>query len=138
MTILCMLGAIAILLTVTMFLSRSSMLGFPCGIFWALLGGHAYTLSTTTWDIEYFIFFSSMGMLIFSILAAYGLRTKKEELRAGDEFIDEMGKEKEDTFIDEDTKNSRGSKDNADDEDTPSRRARDIRYRADRRRERWR
>ena len=92
LAVLYLLAAVAVILTVTMFATKSSMLGFPCGIFWALLGGHAYTLSTTTWDIEYFIFFSSMGMLIFSILAAYGLRTKKEELAEGDEFIDEGGR----------------------------------------------
>jgi hypothetical protein len=110
------------------------MLGFPCGIFWAVLGGHAYTLSTAIWDIEYLIFFSSMGMLIFCIFAAYGLRTKKEDLDEGDEYIDE-GKD-DLKFIDEGSKGDTANRDSAE-EDKPRRSTREIRERANRRRARW-
>jgi len=57
-----------------MFATRQMMLGFPCAMFWGILGGYCYTLSGTTWDIHYLIFFASMGMVIFTMLAAYGLR----------------------------------------------------------------
>ena len=72
-----------------MFHTRNMMLGFPCVIFWSILGGFAYGESIATWDILYFMFFASMGMVIFSALAMYALRTKKEEVAEGDEFIDE-------------------------------------------------
>ena len=85
--------AIALALTFVMFLSRNMMLGFPSAMFWAIMGGYCYTQSTATWDIWYFLFFASaFGMTIFCALAAFALRTKKEEEAEGDEFIDE-GKE---------------------------------------------
>jgi len=80
--------AIAVALTFVMFLSHQMMLGFPCVIFWAIMGGYCYTQSTATWDIWYFLFFASaIGMTIFCAFAMYGLRTKKEE--ATERFIDE-------------------------------------------------
>ncbi len=90
----------AIMLTYSMFQSRSSMLGFPCLIFWAILGGYCYQQSTTTWDIYYLLFFGSFGMAIFSTFAAYALRTKKEEAKEGDLYFDEGG-DKDVKFIDE-------------------------------------
>ena len=127
----------AVVLTYGMFQSRSSMLGFPCLIFWAILGGYCYQESTATWDIYYLLFFGSFGMAIFSAFAAFGLRTKKEELAEGDEFIDE-GKE-DIKFIDEGGKG--GGEDTEDesgpDGEKPSRRTRDIRDRANKRRTRW-
>ena len=92
----------AVVLTYAMFQSRNSMLGFPCLIFWAVLSGYCYQQSTVTWDIYYLTFFGAIGMAIFSPFAAYGLRTKKEELKEGDEFIDE-GKD-DLQFIDENKK----------------------------------
>ena len=84
------LAAAAVGLTSTMFLSRSSMLGFPCAMFWALFGGYCYQQSITTWDIYFLTAFASLlGMTVFSMLAANGLKTKKEELAEGDELIDE-------------------------------------------------
>jgi len=71
-----------------MFITKAQLLGFPSGIFWAILAGHAYTLSTETWDIEYFIFFASIFMAIFCFLAMYALRTKKEEDRDGEHWLD--------------------------------------------------
>ena len=94
-----LLGFIASCLTATMFATRQMMLGFPSGMFWFILGGYAYTQSTATWDIYYLLFFASMGMGIFSIYAAFALRAKTEELRDGEEYIDE-GKD-DMRFIDE-------------------------------------
>ena len=121
----------AVVLTYSMFQSRSSMLGFPCLIFWSIMGGYCYQQSTATWDIYYLTFFGSFGMGIFSMFAAYALRTKKEEAAEGDEFIDE-GKD-DIKFIDEDGKSNTVMVD----EDKPRRTSREIRERAERRRARW-
>ena len=93
------LGFGSIVLTYAMFQSRNSMLGFPCLIFWAIMSGYCYQESTATWDLYYLTFFGSIFMGVFCAFAAYGLRTKKEELTEGDEFIDE-GKD-DIVFIDE-------------------------------------
>lgn len=132
----------AVVLTYAMFQSKQAMLGFPCLIFWAILSGYCYQQSTATWDLYYLTFFGSIGMAIFSAFAAYGLRTKKEELAEGDEFIDEG---KDDVgFIDE--RGNKGSNYSSENESTeeldqngenPSRRVREIRDRATRRRSRW-
>ena len=129
--LLLVLMLIAVALTWAMFHSRSVMLGFPCLMFWAILSGDAYLLSSAVWDIYYFLFWGSIGMAIFSAFAAYGLRTKKEELADGDEFIDE-GKD-DMKFIDE------GGNENTSleaDNDKPSARVQAIRDRAERRRSR--
>ena len=82
---------IAIALTCAMFATRERMLGFPCAIFWIMTGAQSYTLSTTPWgDMYYYLFFaSSFGMTLFCILAAFGLREKRdaiadEELEKGE------------------------------------------------------
>ena len=93
------LAFLAGLLTWSMFRTRQMMLGFPCAMFWVILGGVAYTESTTTWDLQYLMFFASMGMTIFSVLAMYGLRTKKQEIQDGDSFLDERGVD--DRYFDE-------------------------------------
>ena len=99
--LLAVLGGIAVLLTCSMSLSKSSMLGFPSALFWALFGGQAYTLSTATWDIYFLTAFASLlGMTFFSMFGAYALRTKKEEAEEGDQLIDE-GADKDVKFIDE-------------------------------------
>ena len=126
----------AVVLTYAMFQSRNLMLGFPCFIFWAILSGYCYQESTVTWDLYYLTFFGAMGMAIFSAFAAYGLRTKKEELGSGEEYIDE-GKD-DLKFIDEGGKsNGKGESDIDADGDKPRRSARGIRERADKRRTRW-
>ena len=134
--LLLVLVVLSVALTWAMFQSRSVMLGFPCLIFWAILGGYCYQQSTTTWDIYYLLFFGSFGMAIFCAFAAYALRTKKEEAEEGDLYFDEGG-DNDVKFIDE----GGGSKDTNDglDEDgaKPSRRTREIRDRASRRRTRW-
>ena len=132
--LLAVLAFAAVVLTYGMFSSRQSMLGFPCLIFWAILGGYCYQQSTVTWDIYYLMFFGSFGMAIFSAFAAYGLRTKKEELEEGDEFIDE-GADKDIRFIDEVGK--KGSDEPVDGEEKPRRISRSIRERAEKRRSRW-
>lgn len=91
---------IPLVLTLAMFVTREMMLGFPCVIFWAILGGWCYQQSTVTWDIDYFSFFASMGMVIFSLMAMWGLRTRKQEVEEGDTYIDE-GTGKGEKFIDE-------------------------------------
>ena len=125
----------SVVLTCVMFLSRSSMLGFPCLIFWAILGGYCYQQSTATWDIYYLLFFGSFGMAIFSAFAAYALRTKKEEAQEGDLYFDEGG-DKDVKFVDEGGKDTEGELEP--DNDKPNdRRSREIRDRASRRRSRW-
>lgn len=114
------LMVLALVLTCTMFATKQMMLGFPSLIFWAILSGHAYNESTSTWDIYYFLFFASMGMAIFCALAMYGLRTKKEEKAEGDQLIDESTEEA--GFIDE-----------GEDEET-SRQVKAVRDRANKRR----
>ena len=91
------LAGAAVALTCTMFLSKSSMLGFPSAIFWALFGGYCYLESTITWDIYFLTAFASLlGMTVFCMLGAYGLREKRDtiadeemEKGEGDQYIDE-------------------------------------------------
>ncbi len=118
--------AIAVALTWIMFQTKSMMLGFPCVIFWAIMGGYCYTMSIYDWDIWYFLFFASFGMAIFSSIAMYGLRTKKEEEEEGDQLIDEGG-DKKIRFIGEDEFSENEA------EET-SRQVRTVRDRAERRR----
>ncbi len=123
-------------LTIAMFLSHNPMLGFPATLFWALFGGYSYSLSDAAWDIYFLVAFGSLlGMAIFSAFAAYALRTKKEEAKEGDLYFDEGG-DKDVKFIDEG--GNKGDKDteteSGTDEEKPSKRTRDIRDRANRRR----
>ena len=90
---------ISAVLTFTMFHTRQMMLGFPCGIFWAITGGYCYGQSTTTWDTHYFLFFASFGMAIFCMYAAFGLREEKDTETDEGEYLDE-GKDKT-QYIDE-------------------------------------
>ena len=87
--LLSVLAALSVFMTCTMFAIRQSMLGFPAAIFWAILGGHAYTQSTATWDIYYFVFFASLGMAIFSMYAAFALRERRDTI--ADDEMDEEG-----------------------------------------------
>lgn len=95
------LGLIAAGLTVGMFATKQMVLGFGSAMFWAVLGAYAYTESATAWgDWQYYLFFvSTFGMVILTIFSAYGLRTRKEEKRVGDQLIDEGKKDQK--FIDE-------------------------------------
>ncbi len=137
--LLATLTVLAASLTVTMFATKQSMLGFPFFIFWSLLGGYAYTASTVTWDLYYLLFFASLGMAMFCAIAAFALRTKKEERQAGEEYTDEG---KDDSQLTNESRNvgadgaeSFGPTDRPDNNDQPSRRIRVIRERAERRRE---
>lgn len=99
-----LLGAIATALTFCMFLTKASMLGFACSVFWALFGGYAYTLSSSTWDIYYMTAFASLlGMTTFTALGAYGLRERRDTL--GDEAMEGGGG----SYIDEDEREDTGS-----------------------------
>jgi hypothetical protein len=122
-----------------MFRSKEMMLGFPAGIAWWLLGAYAYGQSTTPWgDWQYYLFFASMFFGVFSIYAAYTLRTKKRDLEEGDEFIDESRDELR--FIDEGNSHNGNRHNRSDldaDDEKPRKRIRDIRERAERRRARW-
>ena len=102
MALLGVLAGIAVLLTCLMFATRQSMLGFACAIFWFITGAQAYILSTEPWgDIYYYVFIASaLGMTLFCILAAVGLRESRdtiadEELEKGEgEYIGEDGEKK--------------------------------------------
>ncbi len=110
-------------LTVALFVTRNLMLGFPCVIFWAILGGYTYGLSVVTWDWQYSLFFASMGMVMFSAIAMYALRNKDLSGPDADkgEFIDE-----------EQEPDLRGDVEVSE----PSKRVQDLRNRANRRRTR--
>lgn len=103
------LGLLAVGLTVAMFVTKQAMLGFACVLFWAVIGGYTYTLSSTPWGDWQFLLSMSclMGMVPFSAFAAFGLRTKKEEAIEGDQLIDEGG-DKDVKFIDEIKSNPEG------------------------------
>lgn len=96
------LGLLAVGLTVAMFATKQAMLGFACALFWAVIGGYTYTLSSTPWgDWQYLLSMSClMGMIPFCMYGAYALRTKKQEAIEGDQLIDEGG-DRNITFIDE-------------------------------------
>ncbi len=129
MVALTVLVFIAVVLTCAMFFSKNMMLGFPSMMFWAIAGAQSYTLSSIPWgDWQYYLFFASFGMAIFSALAMYSLREKRdtiadEEMERGDgKLIGDDDKEK-DMF--------------GDDEEAaviPSERSRRLRERAEKRR----
>ena len=90
---------IAVMLTITMFNTRQAMLGFACAMFWFVLSGYAYTQFTTAWvDIYYYLFFGAAGMAIFTAIAGFALRERRDTF--ADEEMDEEGAG-EGTFIDE-------------------------------------
>lgn len=123
---------IPVALTVAMFVTRERMLGFPCVMFWAVLGGYAYTQSNTPWgDWQFYLAFASLfGMTIFTALAAFGLREKLETI------AEEEMEEGEGGYIDE----GKSKKDKVDEvfstegETEPSRRTKALRERAEKRR----
>ncbi len=116
------LAVIAVLLTITMFATKNSMLGFPSAMFWAILGAHCFTLSTIPWgDTYYYMGFASLlGMVTFCSLGAYGLRERRDTI--ADAEMEEEGEEEE-HFIDEKPTE-------------PSKRVKAIRERAEKRKKR--
>jgi len=127
------LGMMSTGLLIAMMGTKQMMLGFPAALLWFILGGYSYTQSSIPWgDWQYYLFFASMGIGIFSMFAAYALRTKKEEAEEGDLYFDEDG-DKDVKFIDEGGKNN----DTESDGEKPSRKIRGIRERAAQRRSRW-
>lgn len=85
-------------LTSVMFFTRETMLGYPGLIFWALVAGQAYEASTVMWDVYYILFIASIGMVIFSGFAMYGLRERRDTI--ADREMDEEGPG-EGSYIDE-------------------------------------
>ena len=83
-------------MTALMFLRSNYMLGFPSAIFWGIAGGYAYQHSTATWDMQYFIFFGAMGMVLLSLLAMPAMRRRDTAGPDADKgrFLDEGGKTK--------------------------------------------
>lgn len=123
------LGAIAVSLTMAMYATKKSELGFACAIWWFIFGGHCYTLFTVAWvDIEYYMFFASMAMGIFTAIGAFALREPHDAI--SDEEMNEEGKGTA-GFVDE-------GPDEGESRETvkPSRRAVEIRKRAENRRSR--
>jgi hypothetical protein len=106
------------------------MLGFPCAIFWTIFGAHCYNLSIDPWgDIYYYLFFAALGMAIFTMIAAFGLREKRDTI--ADAEMDEEESEEDKGYV--------GDKDQEDifsvePESEPSQRIKDLRDRAARRR----
>ncbi len=94
---LAVLAFIAVSLTCTMFITRESMLGVACVLFWSIFGGYAYTQSTIPWgDWQYYLAIGSLlGMNVLCGFGAFGLREKRDTL--GEEQI-EKG---DGTYIDE-------------------------------------
>lgn len=121
------LTVIAVVLTTTMFATRQAMLGFPSAMFWAILGGYAYTQSTVPWgDIYfYFAFASLLGMTTFCALGAFALRERRDTIADVEMQDEEEGGEEEGAFIDEVTSK-------------PSKRTQALRDRAKQRKDRRR
>lgn len=92
------LAILALGLTVAMFATKEAMLGFPCVIFWAVLGGYAYGQFTTPWvDWQFYLAIASLlGMVPFTALAAFGLREKRDTIAEAD-----LEEEDEGGYIDE-------------------------------------
>lgn len=135
------LGLVATYLTMIMFRMRERMLGFPCGIFWAIFAGDCYILSTKDWtDILYLTFFGSIGMFIFVVFAAFALKQRDLEPKKSDwedvaRFADE---EKDDGLPKESNAYADGSKADTSNDDfsapRPNQRTRELHDRADKRR----
>lgn len=91
---------LAIGLTISMFHTKNALLGYPSAIMWAVLGGYAYIESAAPWqDWQYYLAIASLlGMVPFTIYAAFGLREKRDsiaevQMEKGDgKYIDEVKK----------------------------------------------
>jgi len=101
-----LLAFIAVALTVVMFLSRNSMLGWPSGGFWFLLAAYNYQVAVVrnVTDIHYSLFWLSSAMLLFCVIGAYGLR-EKDDRKVGmdeeeEEYVDEAPRG---TYVTDDT-----------------------------------
>jgi len=130
----------AVTLTIAMVAARNMLLGYPSAMMWAVFGGGCYLRYLTMWDIYYLTFFASLGMTIFCMLAMYALR--KSDLADTD-----VDKER---YFDEEPTSTAAKRENArngipenymregrsDGEEAarPSRRVRELRARAARRR----
>jgi hypothetical protein len=99
------LAIIPLGLTIGMFHTKNMTLGFPCVIFWAILGAYAYGQSAGPWsDWWYYMFFgSAFGMTTFSAMSMFALRHKDLKEPDADQvtYIDEVGKGKADINLDQ-------------------------------------
>ena len=133
MALLAELLFVSVVLTSVMFMSRQAMLGFACFIFWAITGGQAYTLSIDPWgDIYFFIYFGSFGMAMFTALAAFGLREKRDTF--ADEEMDEEEADKTEGVFDEEEKKLDKLFTTEGESLEPSERTKELRERAKKRR----
>ncbi len=128
-----LLAFIAVSLTCTMFITRQSMLGFACVLFWSIFGGYAYTQSTIPWgDWQFYTAFGSLlGMNVLCGFGAFGLREKR------DSIADKEMEQGDGTFIDEKKNGDKSKEDdvfNTETGEKPSRRSVALRKRAENRR----
>ena len=82
MLMLTLMGA-ALILTVSGYISKRSILAVMGGLFWIIVGVYAYTLSSqnwSSWDIYLAIGFGCMLFSIISMFAPAITREKKEDL----------------------------------------------------------
>lgn len=116
--VLILVGAIALGLTIAMFLTKNLMLGYPCAIFWASLSGLFYAKSAVTWDAEYILFFACFGMTVFCVLVMFALRRRDisgpDDVR--EKYIDEGSERKTGIQLDPFSKVGEDKKDSLDDE----------------------
>jgi hypothetical protein len=135
--LLAILALIPLGLTVTMFVTRNSMLGWPSGGFWFIFAAYNYQTAVVRdiTDINYALFWISSSMLLFCIIGAYGLR-EKDDRKVGmdedeEEYVDEAPKG---TYVTDDTVSRRGERadDDMDDgfEDRPKTRRQALHERA--------
>jgi len=131
------LAFIAVVITIAMFATKKAELGFVCTIWWAIFGGHCYTLYTTAWvDIEYFMFFGAMSMAIFTAIAAFGLREKRDTF--ADAEMDEEKGEEEPGYLDEEAEGKKKLDaifDTGEEGEKLSKRRQELRARAEKRKE---
>lgn len=132
----------AVVLTCAMFGTKNAMLGFPCTIFWGLVGGQAYTLSVAAWDIYYILAFACLlGMTTFCAVGAYGLREKRDTI-ADAEMDDEEGEPEKGYIGERDNGSNKLFSTEPAEEEKTNLRTKDLRERARKRREhvgkRWR
>lgn len=126
----------SVALTCVMFLSRQSMLGFACAIFWFVAGAHSYTLVTgAPWvDIYFYLFIAcTLGMTPFTIYAAFGLRGRDNESAGDDQqyYSENDNPKKQPKELGDSSSEDTGIDDGFESE--PSRQTRELRERAEER-----
>ena len=84
---------LALGLMITAYVFRKMFIAFGAGAAWLLLGLYSLgSLSESTWDVYYGVFFFSLGLMIASIVEAMALREKPESVVEKDDldsYLDE-------------------------------------------------